>query len=515
MTCSPVNVISTFVNLDQSQSQPLYQQLSRNLRRIISEGSLSPGARLPSTRALADELEISRNTIRSAYEQLQSEGYIESQVGSGSYVSTALPERYTTIKGTSEPIDRSLKLTDTKRRTPSVSKRSQRIAELPHPRLDHPCTSMAFRPGLPALDAFPIETWSTLVSRRWRSLPPTRLVYGDPMGFRPLRELISEHLREARGVRCGVEQILIVSGIQQALTLTARVLLDPDDPSWVEDPGYPPMREAFTATGSEPCPVPVDEEGLNIVAKTDRLHAGGGVSSQEKSDQAPKLVGVTPSHQFPLGVTMSLSRRLDLLEWAAQTQTWIFEDDYDSEYQYSGHPIAALQGLDNGERVIYAGTFSKVLFPALRLGYIVVPPDLVDTFTKMRSLSDRCPPRVQQMALADFMEEGHFDEHIRRMRTLYASRQSILLKAIDQNLSNLIEIEASDAGLHLVGWLPNDVDDQVISKRLENAGIVAPPLSYYSQRKKERGGLLLGYASVSEEEILDGVSRMTETLKSF
>jgi GntR family transcriptional regulator/MocR family aminotransferase len=283
----------------------------------------------------------------------------------------------------------------------------------------------------------------------------------------------------------------------------------------VEDPGYPPMREAFAATGSEPCPVPVDEEGLNIAAKTDRFHAEGGVSYQEKSDQAPKLVGVTPSHQFPLGVTMSLSRRLDLLEWAAQTQTWIFEDDYDSEYQYSGQPIAALQGLDNGERVIYAGTFSKVLFPALRLGYIVVPLDLVDAFTQMRSLSDRCPPRVQQMALADFMEEGHFDEHIRRMRTLYASRQSILLNAIDQNLSSLIEIVASDAGLHLVGWLPNDVDDQVISERLENAGIVAPPLSYYSQRKMERGGLLLGYASVSEVEILDGVSRMTETLKSF
>lgn len=504
--------ISTFVALDRSADPPLFRQLARSLQKAISGGTLSAGTKLPSTRTLADDLDVSRNTVRQAYNQLQSEGFLEGQVGAGTYVSSRLPDYYTqSVKGTKRTVPPSLRVTSAEERTPSVSKRSRRISDLPLPRLEHPCTEMAFRPGLPALDAFPIETWATLTSRRWRSMPPERLVYGNPRGFKPLRNTIAKHLRHARGVRCSAEQVLIASGTQQAITLAARTLLDFGDEAWIEDPGYPPMREGFAAVGARPRPVPVDKEGLNISALAEGK-SPEGVPSKKAS---PHLVGVTPSHQFPLGVTMSLDRRLKLLEWAAETRTWIFEDDYDSEYRYSGRPVAALQGLDNTERVIYAGSFSKVLFPALRLGYLVVPPDLVEVFTKMRSLADRCPPRMQQMVLTDFIEEGHFERHIREMRTLYASRQAVLREEIEERLSDMIEIEANDAGLHLVAWLPEEVSDRAVSDRLEEFDIIAPPLSFYCKENSEKGGLLLGYGAVSEEEISEGVARMAKALEPF
>lgn len=519
MSLPSTSLATSLIDVDRSSSTPLYRQISSSLREAITDGTFSPGTRLPPTRVLADKLEVSRNTIINAFDQLHSEGYLDRKRGSGTYVSDELPERHTQVRRLPEEDLRSLHLVDTSTRTPSTSEEAHQVTGQPLSLMQDPGSNLAFRPGIPALDALPLDTWSNLVSRRWRCLPPQKLVYGEPAGFPPLRRTVAEYLRTARGVRCEAEQVLIVSGIQQAITLTARTLLDKGDSVWVEDPGYIRMRKAFTAAGAVVRPIPIDEDGLDFSSHSHisgNRNFGNGSSHEVEppKDNSPQLVGITPSHQFPLGVTMSLSRRHELLEWAARTDTWIFEDDYDSEYRFSGRPLAALQGLDNAGRVLYAGTFSKVLFPALRLGYLVVPEDLTEHFIQMRALADRCPPRVHQMALNDLIKEGHLERHIRKMRTLYASRQSALLEAIEEHLSSILNIEASNGGLHLVGWLPEDIDDYEASRRLKNSGIVAPPLSFYSSGSLDRGGLLLGYACVSEEEIQKGVNKMARTLKS-
>lgn len=496
-----VSYIESLLELDRDSADPLYAQLYQSLRSGIVNGKLPQGTRLPATRVLANELGISRNTAIKAFDQLRSEGYLDSRVGSGTFVSESLPERHTEVRGPSTELDHSLQLPDLSSRSPTLSKRADQLAQNTLSLLDDPIDQSAFRPGVPAFDAFPIETWSKLASRRWRTVPPSELVYGDPAGFPSLRQAVAEYLRTARGARCEAEQVIIVSGVQQAFTLVARVLLNPDDSVVVEDPGFPRMRAAFAAAGARVRSVPVDEHGFDV--------------SAVKTNSSHRMVGITPSHQYPLGTTMSLPRRLELLKWSAANNVWILEDDYDSEYRYSGQPIAALQGMDNSGRVLYTGTFSKVLFPALRLGYLVVPPGLVEPITKMRTVSDRCPPRVTQMILTDFITEGHFQEHIRQMRTLYAARQNALLDAINEELDDFIDINPSNAGLHLVGRLPKEVDDRAVSDRLAEHDIIALPLSFYAERSLDRGGLLLGYAAVPEDTIRSKVRRMAKILEPF
>lgn len=496
-----ISLIKSLVDLDRSAPEPLYTQFYEALRQAIVNRKLPRGTRLPSTRALANELGISRNTVTKAFDQLRSEGYVKSQIGSGTYVAERLPERHTEVHRPPPGPDYSLRLPDLSSRSPTLAERADQLMGCSLSPLKNSVEQKAFRPGVPAFDAFPIETWSNLVSRRWRSLPPDQLVYGDPVGYFPLREAIAGYLRTARGVRCEADHVLITSGIQQAFTLVARVLIDPDDEVCVEDPGFLRMRAAFAAVGAQLHSTPVDDEGLDLSASEDSA--------------SPRMVAITPSHQYPLGVTMSLSRRQQLLEWGSNNETWILEDDYDSEFRYSGRPIAALQGMDNDGRVLYTGTFSKVLFPALRLGYLVVPPPLVEPFAKMRTVSDRCPPRVPQMILSDFINEGHFGEHLRQMRTLYAARQATLLDALEEELGSFLEINSSDAGLHLVGRLPKGVDDQAVSSRLAEHNIIALPLSFYAERFLERGGLLLGYGAVPEEKIRRKVRRMAEILEPF
>jgi GntR family transcriptional regulator/MocR family aminotransferase len=296
--------------------------------------------------------------------------------------------------------------------------------------------------------------------------------------------------------------VIVVSGSQQALDLSARLLLDPGDKVWVEDPGYAGARGALVGAGAIPVPVPVDEEGLNVEAGT-------------KQDADARLACVTPSHQYPLGATMSLSRRLALLEWANRRDAWVIEDDYDSEYRYSGRPLEALQGLDTEGRVVYAGTFSKVLFPSLRLGYLVVPPDLVDPFTAARELADRHSPLIDQAVLARFISEGHFARHVRRMRKLYAERQSTLVEAANHHLPGLLDIRPAEAGLHLIGQLPEDVDDCEASRYARTEGVEAPALSIYGANPQAKRGLLLGYAAVAEPEIQSGVQRLAKALKKI
>jgi GntR family transcriptional regulator/MocR family aminotransferase len=302
-------------------------------------------------------------------------------------------------------------------------------------------------------------------------------------------------------VRCEADQVLIVSGVQQAITLVARTLLDPEDEVYVEDPGFPRMQAAFASTGAQVSPVRIDEQGFSPAAVDDST--------------SPCLIGVTPSNHYPLGITMSPSRRMELLEWCALNDTWILEDDYDSEFQYSGRPIAALQGMDHVGRVLYTGTFSKVLFPALRIGYLVVPSNLVSPIKKMRSVADRCTPRVPQMVLTDFITEGYLEEHIRQMRTLYADRQAALIEALRSEFPSFIEIESNDAGLHLVGRLPKHIDDKAVSDQLAEHNIVALPLSFYAKHPLERGGLLLGYAGLPSEQIVETVRTMKDLLEPF
>jgi GntR family transcriptional regulator/MocR family aminotransferase len=353
----------------------------------------------------------------------------------------------------------------------------------------------AFRPGIPALDAFPRDLWSRIAARLYRQSRFDLFSYGDPAGHPPLRRAIAEYLRAARGVNCSWEQVIVTSGSQQALDLTARVLLDPGDSAWVEDPGYFGARGAWTAAGIRCTAIPVDDEGLSV-------------AHGERSAAQARLAYVSPSHQYPLGVTMSLSRRMALLAWARRRGAWIAEDDYDSEFRYAGRPLAALQGLDTAGRVIYIGTFSKVLFPALRLGYMVVPAGAVDAFAAARALADRHPPGPSQALVTEFLTEGHFARHIRRMRTLYAERQAALLAAARRECAGHLDVPPADAGMHLVAWLPKGSSDREVSRRAAAAGVTAPPLSAYYHASPARPALLLGYSCVNARKIQEGARRL-------
>jgi GntR family transcriptional regulator/MocR family aminotransferase len=480
------------LTLDPKAAEPLHRQLYERLRESVLSGSLRPGTRLASTRTMARELGVSRNTVMAAFNQLLAEGYLQGRVGSGTYVTRTLPDDVLRARST-RPERTSVD------RGRGLSGRGRQLVGTPVT-VARPGAPVAFRPGLPALDEFPLDLWSRLVARRWRDATPDLLGYGDPAGYRPLREAIAAHLGVARSVRCEPEQVVIVSGSQQALDLASRLLVDPGDTVWIEDPGYLGARAAFSGAGAEIVSVPVDAEGLVVEAGVARA-----------PDAA--MVYVSPSHQYPLGVTMSLARRLALLEWARTAGAWVLEDDYDSETRYAGRPLAALQGLDADGRVIYMGTFSKVMLPSLRLGYLVLPPDVVEAFVKARAVSDRHSPTVEQAALADFINEGHFDRHIRRMRMLYADRQAALLHAAQRHLDGLLEIHPHSAGKHVVGLLPESANDVALSERAREHRVEAQPLSVYYLHEPPRPGFVLGYAAVPERATRAAVLRLAQALR--
>ena len=479
--------------LDRRSRLPLHRQLYEGVRENILEGRLSAGVKLPSTRALSSELGVSRNTVMNAFLQLVAEGYLEGQVGSGTYVSRSLPDellraQFSTGSGHVRGLEDG-----------GLSERGATLAAARAITSRDHGAPRAFRPCIPALDAFPFEIWERLVRRRWRRRSAELLGYGHPAGYRPLREGIADYLGASRAVRCSWEQVIVVSGSQQGLDLAAKLLLDPGDAAWIEDPGYVGARAALVGVGARLVPVPVDGEGIDVAAG-------------ERIEPGARLAYVTPSHQYPSGVTMSLPRRLRLLEWAKRTGARVVEDDYDSEYRYSGRPLEALQGLDSGGQVIYVGTFSKVLFPSLRLGYLVVPENLVDAFCAARALSDRHSPIVEQAVLTDFIVEGHFSRHMRRMRTLYAERQTTLVEAAGRELAGILEVRPAEAGMHLVGRLPEGADDLSAARRAYRLGVEAPALSAHAMEPLSRGGLLLGYTAVDTKEIHEGVGRLRETL---
>jgi GntR family transcriptional regulator/MocR family aminotransferase len=485
----------TPVSLDGSSEVPLYRQLYEWLRGAILAGQLRPGTRLQSTRELARELGVSRNTVMNAFEQLLAEGYLEGQVGSGTYVSRALPDDMLQARA---PL---AEKSPPKRSRRALSTRGEVMTRTQVNSSSKPWATRPFRPGTPALDRFPFDLWMRLTARYWRYPRRDMFGYSDPAGYAPLRQAIAGYVGAARGARCEPHQVVITSGAQQALDIVARLLLDPGDEVWIEDPGYLGARSVFVAAGARLIPVPVDDEGLSVTAGTRRAPAA-------------RLAYVSPSHHYPLGSTLSLSRRLALLEWASRADAWVIEDDYDSEYRYSGRPLASLQGLDDERRVIYLGTFSKMLFPALRLGYMIVPPDLVDAFTAARSVFSRFSPVVEQAALTDFIVEGHFARHIRRMRALYAERQAVMVEEAARELGGLLEVRPDEAGMHLVGWLPEGIDDRSASASANSQGVEAPALSHFCIERRLAGGLILGYAGYARREIRSGVTQLAAALRS-
>ncbi len=480
------------VSLDPNGAEPLHRQLYEEVRTAILGGRLSPGMRMPPSRDLARGARISRNTVLAAFQQLLAEGYLTSRGGSGTYVAEAIPELST-------PLGADARSAVASPPAGPLSRLGRRLAAGELMSHDYPVRSDVFRSGLPALDEFPYAIWRRLMDRRLQSAASKLLAYGDPQGYRPLREAIAQHLAAARGARCSPDQIVVLSGSQQAVNLLARVLMDPGDRVWFEDPGYYIARAAFEAVGGEIVPVPVDREGLLV-------------DQGERNGPDARAAYVTPSHQHPLGHVMSLARRLSLLRWAERTGAWIIEDDYASEYRYAGRPLAALQGLDTSGRAIYVGTFSKTLFASLRLGYAVLPPGLVPTVVRAREVSDRQSPTLLQAVTADFLLEGHFARHLRRMRTLYAQRQHMLVAAAGRHLKGLLEVAPAEAGMNLVGWLPPGVDDRVAARAAEQAGLYAPPLSRYAVLPQPRGALVLGYTGLREDQIEDGAKRLAAAL---
>ncbi len=496
---------SILVTLDAARNRPLHQQVYADLRDAILSGRIAARAQLPSTRLLASELRISRTTVSLAFDQLRAEGYLEAHERGGTFVAATIPDRL--LSAARRPVVRPAARPASSAPALGTSKRGAALARLTTPSMAlsaHPVR--AFRTGVPALDAFPHAVWGQISARLWRRAPRTLLAYGVPNGYEPLRRAIAHYLQISRGVRCATEQVIIVGGSQEALYLAAQLLIEPGDPAWIEDPGYPGARNALVAAGARVVGVPLDAEGLDV-AQGRRLapHA--------------RLAYITPSHQYPLGVTMTIGRRLAALEWARQSGAWILEDDYDSEFRYSSRPLPSLQGLDAEEgarnaRVIYIGSFSKTLFPSLRIGFLVVPSALVDSFGAARAVLDRQSPTIEQAVLAEFITDGHFVRHVRRMRALYAERQEALLRAArDGPLAEHIETAATDAGMHLVGWLRHVRDDRHAAACAIEAGIETPSLSAMSLAPAPRAALLLGYAAFTPQTLAKAAERLAGALR--
>jgi GntR family transcriptional regulator/MocR family aminotransferase len=480
----------------QAGTLPIYQQLYEDVRLAVLKQELAPGARLPSSQAVAEELGVARSTVVQAYETLISEGYLYGVAGSGTYVAHILPEDFTQSPSAqlraSWPPARS-----------DLSERGMRMLStrtIPSNVADKP--RRAFDTREYATDDFPLETWATLAGRRLRSGDRAWLQFNEAAGYRPLREALATYLTGSRSVSCSAEQIVIFSGLASATTFISQVLIDPGDPVWIEDPGWPQEIAAFQLAGADIIAVPTDAAGLDVNFGIDACPTA-------------KLAFVVPSSQIPFGTTMSMARRLALLQWAHETSAWIIENDFNGEFRYRGRPLPSLQGLDRHGRTLYLGTFSRTLFPSLRLAYAVVPESLVDRFVQARELFDIHPPVFEQLIAADFMNEGHFGRHIRRLRRLHAERQQVVIEAASTRLEGLLDIVPNDAGIFLVGWLPEETDEDEACRVAALHEVSVDPLHayYYRLPPDYRPGLVLGYTNFESSEIEDGVDRLAGALR--
>ncbi len=485
-----------FVNIrfDNSSAVPLYKQLYEGIKESILSGRLKGGLKLPGTRTLAEEFRVSRNTIILAFEQLIAEGYIKGKAGAGTYVAEDVPDKIMVKEKRRANAENSL---------PQLMSNSGLKAVIASQRFMPENNIVPFQHGIPSVDDFPFDTWLKVMNKTMRSISTKKLADIDGTGYKDLREEIAVYLRTYRAVNCTPEQIFIVNGSQQGLYLISRILMKEKDNVLLEDPFYFGVRNAIGSSGVNIIPVPVDDEGLQID------HA-------IKNIRSANFIYTTPSHQYPLGSVLSTSRRLKLLEYAGENNVWIIEDDYDGEFRYTGSPLPSLQGMDRWGRVIYIGTFSKVLFPGLRLGYIVLPSaELVDLLAAERLVIDRQSPIIEQIVLAEFMKEGHFTRHIRKMRMLYKERQEFLINEIRKEIGSLIKVQPSASGMHLLAWLPEDLDDKEVSKELRCNNVTAQALSNCVLQTKRKPALILGYTAFNKEKIKWGVSILKDTIKSF
>jgi GntR family transcriptional regulator/MocR family aminotransferase len=485
------------IRLDRAATEPLHQQLYRQIRDELVSGNLTDGApRLPSSRSLAADLGISRLTVNLAFSKLSAEGYLRSRIGSGTFVAQPLPETYLSAKKPGITRD-----------SGSVARLARRFTHIHDPRagkqLDYGIAGapgVSFVPAVVALDEFPIDTWERLRAEVLARKGAHLLQYASSRGDVELRKSIATYLCDFRGARCHHDQIIITAGTQQAMMISALALLNPGDAAWIEDPGFYQARRVLSFAGARVVARPVDEQGIVI--------------SHSRKQPSPRLIYVTPSHQFPLGMTMSLPRRVALIDFARERNGFIFEDDHNSEFRFTGPPLPCLQGLDNCGRVVYAGTMSKILYPSLRLGYLLAPEQLVEPMIKIRAVMDQHSPAIDQATLAQFLTGGFFLSHIKRMRKLYADRRDYFVSQFNSLLSKYFVLELPEAGLHFVAWLRNKEQLPVIMRVCTQIGIRPKPLSSCYIKAKVDPALTFGFAAWSRAQIREGLARFAAALNA-
>ena len=471
------------------RSLPLHVRIQRAVRQLILDGALDASRPLPASRTLAGSLGVSRDTVEAAYGQLHAEGFIERRVGSGSFVADGarrLGGRGTTRR--TAPGTQTLRLS----RRGAAMYRNGGVRDFIAPR--------PFVPGVPETRNFPLSTWERLQRQVLKEWGSAALLHSPPQGMAALREAIADYVNLERGAHASPERVLVVTSSQQALSLCASVLLDPGEGIFIEDPAYHGARKAFDAAGLDSIPVPVDADGMQV----ERLH---------QATQPARAAFLTPSHQFPSGATLALARRLEIIEWARQQQAWIIEDDYDSEFHYAGKPTACVQGLDPHERTLYIGTFTKSLFPGLRIGYLVLPPALVEPMTVARSLMDGHSPTLTQLTLARFMEAGHFGAHVRAMRHLYVQRRDALLHLVRTQLSDYLVPQVPAGGMQLPCLLRPGIDEQAVLDGARRAGVALQGLSALHATRTPQAGFLLGFAAYTVAEMEGAVAQLAAVLR--
>jgi GntR family transcriptional regulator / MocR family aminotransferase len=486
------------VRLDRASSEPLYQQLYRQIREELESGSFdSSASRVPSSRVVAATLGISRPTVNQAFSKLLEEGYLQSRKRSGIFVADHLPATFlkAATPATTARIEHS----------PRVARRVTRMTDFRTSRqldvgMGGP-PGVIFVAGLPAVDEFPIAVWERLRAQVLAKKGAHLLRYASSRGEIELRKAIAAYLCDFRGANCHPDQIVVVGGMQQAMLACALALINEGEVAWIEDPGFYQARNVLAFVGAKVVPRPIDREGL-VIGKCSRRNS-------------PRLVLVTPSHQFPFGVTMSLKRRKALIEFAQSRDAYILEDDYNSEFRFDGPPLPCLQGLDHAGRVIYAGTMSKILYPSLRLGFLVAPPQLVDTLVKVRAVMDQHSPAIDQATLARFITEGFFLSHVKRVREVYAQRRVFFIEQFQKLLGDYLDLEITPAGLHFIAWLRRSEDFPLLMRAREQTGVWPRPLSFFCIKAQLDPAFVFGFAAWSRAQIEQGLAKLASAIKQL
>src|SRR6266545_83686 len=486
------------IRLDRTAKEPLHDQLYRQIRDELKSGKFSDGSsRLPSSRALATDWKISRSTVRLAFLKLHAEGYLRSKSGSGTFVANLLPETFLTAEQSKayQPIQRPVRVSDRVRAIPDA-----RVGD----QFDLGATAagagVSLVASIPAVDEFPIAVWERLRSQVLAKKGVNLLRYASNRGDSDLRKALAAYLCDFRAARCHPDQIVIVAGMQQAMLISAMAVLNPGEVAWIEDPCYQQTRRVLTLAGAKVVPKPIDKQGV-VIARSPK-------------EPLPRLIYVTPSHQFPLGVTMTFQRRTGLLDFARAHNAFLFEDDYDAEFRFTGPPLPSLQGIDNAGRVIYAGTVSKILCPSLRLGYIVAPEPLVDSFIKIRSAMDQHSSPIDQATLARFITEGFFLSHIKRMRKIYSERRDFFIEQFNKLLGDRFTLQVPEAGLNIVAWLKREEDFPMIRRITLDIGVRPPTLSFFSIQAKLKPAFVFGFAAWTPAQIRESLVKLASALKA-